>query len=128
MIYLDTSVALAYLFAEDRHPADAFFEQRLIASRLLEYELFTVLAARGYHASHRAVAERLLRRVALVELERPMLERALQPFPTAVRTLDALHLATCAYLRAVGHTPMIASYDSRLLECARALGLEVVEP
>ena len=128
MIYLDTSVALAYLLAEDRHPADAFFEQRLIASRLLEYELFTVLSARKCHASHGAAAERLLRRVALVEMERPMLERALTPFPAPVRTLDALHLATCDYLRSLGHAPVLASYDQRLTSAAQAIGLETMEP
>ncbi len=37
-------------------------------------------------------------RVALVELHAPVLARALEPFPVAVRTLDACHLATAEFL------------------------------
>jgi len=39
VIYLDTSVALAYLLAEDRRPPDSLWENPLVSSRLLEYEL-----------------------------------------------------------------------------------------
>jgi hypothetical protein len=37
-------------------------------------------------------------RVALVEPHAPVLASALEPFPVAVRTLDALHLATAGFL------------------------------
>ena len=36
MIYLDTSVALAHLLAEDRVPPDALWDETLVSSRLLE--------------------------------------------------------------------------------------------
>jgi len=36
LIYLDTSVLLAQLYAEDRAPPAAFWAQTLVASRLLE--------------------------------------------------------------------------------------------
>ena len=38
MIYVDTSVALAHLFAEDRRPPASFWTETLVSSRLLEYE------------------------------------------------------------------------------------------
>jgi hypothetical protein len=38
IVYLDTSVVLARLFAEDRSPPDALWSQPLVASRLLEYD------------------------------------------------------------------------------------------
>ena len=47
IVYVDTSVVLARLFAEDRSPPDAFWKQRLVASRLLEYEVFNRVHARG---------------------------------------------------------------------------------
>ena len=47
MIYLDTSVALAYLLAEDRTPPETLWREPLIASRLLEYELWNWIHARG---------------------------------------------------------------------------------
>ena len=47
MIYLDTSVALAHLLAEDRSPPATLWQEQLIASRLLEYELWNRIHAHG---------------------------------------------------------------------------------
>ena len=47
MIYIDTSVALAHLLAEDRQPPGSLWEETLFSSRLLEYEIWTPLHARG---------------------------------------------------------------------------------
>ena len=123
MIYLDTSVALAQLLAEDRRPPADVWAETLVASRLLEYELWTRLHARGLGGSHGEPARLLLGRVAFLELARPVLARALEPFATPVRTLDALHLASLDFLRAHGQEVRLASYDERLLDGARALGV-----
>jgi hypothetical protein len=37
--FLDSSVALAYLLAEDRFPSDELWEEQLVSSRLLECEV-----------------------------------------------------------------------------------------
>ena len=123
MIYLDTSVALAHLLAEDRRPPDALWKQPLVSSRLLEYELWTRLNARGLGASHGESARRLLERLALLELVPIVLARALEPFPAPVRTLDALHLASIAFLRERGQPVELASYDARLIAAATSLGV-----
>src|SRR5262249_23657091 len=123
VIYLDTSVALAQLLAEDRLPPPALWRQQLIASRLLEYEIWTRLHAHKLGRSHGEEARLLLSRIALVELAPPVLERALAPFPMAVRTLDALHLATIDFLRVRGHSMELATYDDRLAAGARAIGI-----
>lgn len=125
MIYLDTSVALAHLLAEDRRPPDTLWGQSLAASRLLEYELWARLNARGLGATHGEAARRLIERVALLELAPPVLARVLEPFPAPVRTLDALHLASIEFLRARGQTVELASYDSRLIAAARALDIPI---
>jgi hypothetical protein len=52
VIYLDTSVALAHLLAEDRSPPESLWQEPLIASRLLEYELWNRIHARGLGRSH----------------------------------------------------------------------------
>lgn len=121
MIYLDTSVALAHLLAEDRQPAEALWGETLVASRLLEYEIWTRIYARGLASSHGEAVRALLARVALLELAKPVLERALDPFPMPVRTLDALHLASADFLRRQGQAVAIASYDERMLQAARLL-------
>ncbi len=123
MIYLDTSVALAHMLAEDRAPPPSLWRQSLVASRLLEYEMWTRLHARGLGRTHGEDARSLLGRVALIELAPPILARALDPFPVAVRTLDALHLASIEFLRARGQTIDLATYDERLSAAARALGI-----
>lgn len=123
MIYLDSSVALAQLLAEDRAPPETLWQETLVASRLLEHEVWNRLNARGLGRSHGDEARALIGGVALLELAPPVLSRALEPFPVPVRTLDALHLASLEFLRSRGQTVELASYDDRLLAAARALGI-----
>jgi uncharacterized protein len=121
LIYLDTSVALAHLLAEDRAPPDRLWQEPLISSRLIEYELWTRIHAHKLSRSHADEVRALLSRLALIELAVPVLARALEPFPKLVRTLDALHLASMEFLRSQGQYVTLASYDERLTNCARAL-------
>ena len=126
MIYLDSSVALAHLLAEDRTPPASLWQEELISSRLLEYEIWTRVHARKLARSHGEEVRALIGRVALVELTPLVLARALEPFPAPVRTLDALHLASIEFLRTRGQAIELASYDIRQLAAARALGLGLV--
>ena len=121
MIYLDTSVALAQLFAEDRLPPEDLWREPLTASRLLQYEVWARVHARRLEVLHGDKVRQLLDGVAYIELAPPVLARALEPFPVVVRTLDALHLATMDFLRGHGQAIELASYDARLLTAARAL-------
>jgi predicted nucleic acid-binding protein len=121
LIYLDTSVALAHLLAEDRRPREELWSHALVSSRLLEYELWTRLHARGLAKSHADVAQALTGRVAFLELIADVLVRARAPFPSPVRTLDALHLASLDFLREQGQGVSLASYDERMLTAARKL-------
>jgi predicted nucleic acid-binding protein len=121
VIYLDTSVVLAHLLAEDRLPPASMWQQPLIASRLLEYEMWTRLHARGLGHSHGQAARTLIGRLALVELAPPVLARVLEPFPIPLRTLDAIHLASLEFVRSRGQAVELASYDERMLAAARAL-------
>lgn len=122
MIYLDTSVALAHLLAEDRRPPEALWAEDLVTSRLLEYELWVRLNARDLARSHGDAARLLLARLAFVELLPTVLDRALSPVPVGVRTLDALHLASMAFLRERGRALELATYDARMAEAATAMG------
>ena len=123
MIYLDTSVALAHLLAEDRRPPDDLWSEELWSSRLLEYELWNRLHGRDLARSHGDHARMLIARVSLVELDPAVLTRALQPFPVPARTLDALHLATAGYLQQKGGDVRVATYDARMARVAEEIGL-----
>lgn len=127
MIYLDTSVALAHLLAEDRVPPDRLWEEDLVASRLLEYELWTRIHARKLARSHGEAVQSVLDRVAMLEMIAPVLARAVDPLPAPVRTLDALHLATIEFLREMSVKVELASYDTRMLSAARVLKVPIYE-
>jgi predicted nucleic acid-binding protein len=128
VIYIDSSIALAHLLVEDRRPSSALWTEPLIASRLLEYEVWCRLHAHALAASHGTDARELLARISMVELSPLVLARALEPFPTPLRTLDALHLASIEFLRGCRLQPRLASYDERMLRAARAMGIDLLEP
>ena len=127
MIYLDTSVVLARLFAEDRSPPDGFWSQTLVASRLLEFEVFNRVHARAAAASYAVDARHLVDRVNLIEMSQAVLGRALLPFSQPVRTLDALHLASMDFLRSQGLSIALATYDQRLAQAAIGLGFALAD-
>jgi predicted nucleic acid-binding protein len=124
VIYLDSSVLLASVFREPRAPRTTLWDEELTSSRLLGYEVWTRLNAYGLAASHGDRASARLHRINLVALSESVLARAFEPFPIPLRTLDALHLATIDFLRRNGEIEL-ASYDSRMLAAARALGIEI---
>jgi predicted nucleic acid-binding protein len=123
MVYLDSSVAIAHIGAEEHVPPERLWDESLVSSRLLEYETLCRVNAAGRGASHGDVARELIRRVALIDLIEPVVSRATQPFSVPVRTLDALHLASMAFLLEQGVPLSLASYDRRLTEAAATLGI-----
>jgi predicted nucleic acid-binding protein len=128
MIYLDSSVVLARILKENRRPSDAFWDGQMVSSRLLEYEVWRRVHARGIAASQGEFVQEILNRVAFVELTPTVLERAREPFPAGIRTLDALHLASADYLRRLRQPVRIATYDKRMLAAAKSLDIPAFEP
>jgi predicted nucleic acid-binding protein len=114
VIYVDTSVLLAQLLAEDRRPPRALWVQP---------EVWNRIHARNLAESHGEAARQLLARVSMVELSPLALRRALEPFPAALRTLDALHLASVEYLRAQRLRLALATYDERMASVATAMSI-----
>lgn len=128
MIYLDASVALADMLGENRRPSNGFWEQSLVSSRLLEYELWTRVHAYGLSVSHADRVRELVERLAFVELTPTVLERAREPFPDGIRTLDAMHLASATWLQTHRQPIRLATYDKRLLSAAKSLNIPAFEP
>lgn len=126
MTYIDTSVVLSQLLAEDRRPPPSLWSAPLLSSRLLEYETWTRIHARGLDDSHGEAARELLGRISFLELSPIVLARALEPFPVPLRTLDALHLASIEYLRAQRLSVRLATYDRRMTAAARRLRIPLV--
>ena len=121
MIYLDSSVALAYLLAEDRYPTNALWDQPIVSSRLSK--VWNRINTRRLADSHGDIVRSLIGRVAMIEMVPPVLKRALEPFPAPVRTLDAIHLAAIDFIRSHGASIQLASYNERLVGTARLMGV-----
>jgi predicted nucleic acid-binding protein len=125
LIYLDTSVVLAHILAEDRYPPPSLWTETLVSSRLLEYEVWTRIHARRLAKTHDEAVRAVLGRVAFLEMIPDVVMRAREAFPSTVRTLDALHLASLSFLMDQGQPVALASYDERMLATARRMKIEI---
>ena len=125
IIYVDTS-ALGALLVEQ--PESDALEQWLdqttalqVSNDLLETELRRLAVREGLE---QADVTLLLDGVGLAALDRAVYRSAgLLPMPY-LRTLDALHLEAAMRLDAAA----ILTYDRRLGEAARSVGLQVIAP
>ncbi len=63
----------------------------------------------------------------MLELVPSVQARALEPFPGPVRTLEALHPASCAWLAGNGRKVALASFDRRMNTVARAMGFPLYQ-
>lgn len=122
MIYVDSSAVLAHVLTEDRQPPPTLWNEKLVSSRLLEYEVWVRLHALGIAETHSGPTERILAGTDLLELSPLVLARALRPFPSPLRTLDALHIASMVHLRDNGERVELASYDRRMTTAAETMG------
>lgn len=108
---------------------------RGVASALVEVECLRTLdrlrLAEGLKdaeiAARRETVFRLLEAIEVVELTRPILSRAAQPLPTALGTLDAIHLSTALLWKERTRADLVmATHDEGLATASRASGLRVV--
>lgn len=125
MIYLDSSVALAHLLSEDLRPPEALWREALFSSRLLIYEVWSRLHAYGLGESHADEAEAICAGITFIDMTPDILRRALDPFPSPVRTLDGLHLSTAEFLKTGGNLVRLASYDRRMNGASERLGISL---
>ena len=133
--YLDSSVLLRVVLGQ----GDALKEwgriTQGIASALVEVECLRTLdrvrLARRFAdeaiAARRETVYRLLEAMRVVEITHPVLSRAAQPLPTAVGTLDAIHLATALlWKEQTGEDLTMATHDVALAVASKASGLRVI--
>lgn len=78
-------------------------------------------------ATRRETILALIGSLELVDIDSVILERAAQPMPTLLGTLDAVHLATALLWKDHEHADLImATHDNALALGAQAHGLRVV--
>ena len=133
-LYVDTSVLLRVVLGERGRLREWSRSERWISSELVRLEcLRTIdrarvrlrLADRAVSARRAAILEHL-RAFELVGLQAPVLERAADPFPTSLGTLDAIHLASALFARDRYSDLVLATHDEELAIAAEAMGFDVV--
>jgi predicted nucleic acid-binding protein len=78
-------------------------------------------------ASRRATILQLIASLEIVESDAVVLDRAAQPMPTELGTLDAIHLATALLWKETSHEDLtMATHDGALGLAAKAHGFVVV--
>jgi uncharacterized protein len=77
-------------------------------------------------ARRRATILALIDSLELVEIDATVLDRAAQPMPTELGTLDAIHLASALLWKDVVADPVMVTHDKALALAAQAHGLKVL--
>jgi len=135
IVYLDTSVVLRVLV--DQLPtlagwgnwAEAYSSDLMSVEARRTIDRLRLAAALDDVGVADAQAElaRIERSLGRIRLTRSVLARAAQPMATAVRTLDAIHLASALLLRERHRDDLLfATHDRRQAISARALGFTCV--
>lgn len=131
-MYIDASVLLRIVFVRPDRFAGWDRIDQPISSELIAAECFrTIDRLRirgdiddGEFAMRRNTVIEHLDAFRLVDLDRAILSRAGEPFPTALGTLDAIHLATAFFMRDEADAK-IATHDRELAIAGQAMGFEV---
>jgi uncharacterized protein len=132
--YIDTSVLLRIVLGEPRPLTEWRSIDLALTSELTRIEaLRTIDRARiELRLSDTEVAERralvlgTLDGFHLARLDGVVLDRAAEPFPTLVRTLDAIHLATALLSRAEHQGLVFATHDHAQAMAALSVGFRVI--
>ncbi len=133
--YLDASVVLRLVLGEPHRLPEWKRVKSAVASALTEVECLRTLdrlSRQGVLSTdelveRRTAVYRLMEAVEVVDVGRPVLRRASEPFPTPLGTLDAIHLATAlAWRDARNEALVLATHDKVLGTAAQAMGLQVV--
>jgi predicted nucleic acid-binding protein len=129
MIYLDSAAIVKLVHAEaESATLRAWLDERAdsgwISSVLAEIESFRALARYAPEAAVRLAA--VLDHIDLIGLDSPVRTLAQSVRPTAVHSLDAIHLGTALHIR--HELTSFVTYDKRLLDAALAAGLPAEAP
>jgi predicted nucleic acid-binding protein len=135
IVYLHASVALRLVLGEPNRLAEWRRIESAVASALTEVECLRTIdrlsrlgsLPEDEVAARRTAVYRLLEAVEVVDVGRPVLRRASEPFPTPLGTLDAIHLSTAIAWRDARDADLtMATHDTALAMAARAVGLQVI--
>ena len=129
VVYLDSSALVKLVVTEPESSGLMEFlrsQSDRVSSAVALTEVPRALRRAGFGASERRRSREVMARIALVDVDRRILVAAAALDPPALRTLDAIHLATALAVREDLAT--IVTYDRRLATAAERVHLEVSVP
>jgi predicted nucleic acid-binding protein len=133
--YVDASVLLRLALGQPDALAEWPRIRRGVASALIITESLRTLDRLRIRAKlgdadlarRRGAILALAGSIELVEVDGVVLDRAAQPLPTELGTLDAIHLATALLWKDMENAPLVmATHDAALATAATAHGLAVI--
>ena len=132
-VYVDSSVLLRIILGEPGRLRIWPSISNAVSSELIRLEcLRTIDRARirlgledARIAKYRADVLEAVDAFTLVALDTIVLERASEPFPTALGSLDAIHMASALLARDSLDDLVFATHDDELGMAARATGFQV---
>ena len=133
--YVDASVLLRVVLGQPDALAEWSQIKRGVSSALIAVESLRTLDRLRLRvklddaeiARRRAKILEFIAALELVDIDAAVLDRASQPMPTEIGTLDAIHLATALLWKDMTGQPLtIATHDGALALASRAYGLPVI--
>lgn len=132
--YIDSSVLVRLALGQSNTLPEWRKVERGLASAIARVEVLRSLDRLRLRASladlevarYRSASLQLLSSLELVQVSQAVLDRAAQPLPTELRTLDAIHLATALLVRERAEPEIVvATHDVALGIAAQAQGFRV---
>ena len=133
--YVDASVLLRFALGQPDALPEWRQIERGVSSALIRTESLRTLdrlrlranLANAEVAKRRATVLAVIASLEVVDIGEAVLDRAAQPMPTEVGTLDAIHLATALLWKEMRRVDLVmATHDEALALGAQAHGLPVV--
>jgi predicted nucleic acid-binding protein len=133
--YIDSSVILRVALGQTNALKQWSSVERGVSSALILTESLRTLDRTRLRASlsdveiarRRSTILSIIESLELVEIDSVVLDRAAQPMPTELSTLDAIHLASALLWKdATGVEPIMVTHDVALGLAAKAHGLKVL--
>lgn len=133
--YIDSSIILRIVLGEKN--AISFPENlgEFAASEILKIECFRTFdrMQRAQYFPEDEIADRysalhqMIRSLRLIKFSDAISQKACEPFPVILKTLDAIHLASAVLWQQQEQDDVLFfTHDIQLAKCAQAMGFEVL--
>lgn len=133
--YVDSSVLLRIIFGEKNALKIPKTIQSYAASEILKIECFRTIDRMRLEpaisddeiAERHAALHKAIKSLYIIKFTDTISQRACEPFPITLKSLDAIHLSTAVLWQKQENSAIVfLTHDVQLSKAARALGFDVI--